>query len=58
MDDFEELRRCPFCAGFGNPKTNLDRSRWVIECYDCDARTGEYDTEEEAIEAWETREKV
>lgn len=56
-----ELKSCPFCGGeaflsefiydlaYGCVITNF------VECNGCHATTFEYDTEEEAIEAWNRR---
>lgn len=56
-----ELKNCPFCGGnaFTTEYTyNLNPGRVLVhfvECNKCHAQTFEYDTEEEAIEAWNKR---
>ena len=56
----EELKRCPFCGGDGviTQKRNLET--WIVECSNpiCPASYmigNDYDTKEEAIEAWNRR---
>lgn len=54
-----KLRECPFCGGEAS-KTHIPYIGGggygnVIECDTCWAKTGYYDTEAEAIEAWNTR---
>lgn len=48
-----ELKPCPFCGGEASP--TVYKNEAVVECIDCDARTGIFDTEEEAVEAWNRR---
>ena len=56
-----ELKLCPFCGGtaFCNEYVYAFDSYCVethlVECNGCHATTFEYDTEEEAIEAWNRR---
>lgn len=52
----EELKPCPFCGGDAN--TIGERNWWDVECVYCGVRTtNEYESEEKAIEAWNTRTK-
>ena len=56
-----ELKPCPFCGAF--PTTYEKRSRRIVEysiaCPNlscpCMPTTGDFDTEEKAIEAWNRR---
>lgn len=54
-----ELKPCPFCGGEASnvwiPYIGGGGYGNVIECDDCWAKTGYYDTEAEAIKAWNTR---
>lgn len=49
-----ELKPCPFC-GFQHPITIESGGRVYVECPLCGAETSSRETEEEAIEAWNTR---
>ena len=61
MGKMAELKPCPFCGG----KAFLSEVLYYcepgrcttqfIECNECHATTYEYNTEEEAIEAWNRR---
>ena len=56
-----ELKPCPFCGGEAFTVENLyycEPGRvglWTVECNGCHATTFEYDSEQEAIEAWDRR---
>ena len=43
----DKLKKCPFCGGEAE-------IFWVI-CKECTAETKDFDTKEEAIEAWNRR---
>ena len=60
------LRNCPFCGGrpaiedvtweFELIGANKQKKLWwVIECWDCHARTQPYSIQEKAVEAWQKR---
>ena len=49
----DELKACPFCGGSARDINQVIGH--IILCRFCDARTGFYRTEEEAIEAWNRR---
>ena len=48
---------CPFCGGPGriNAVESQGRYRWYVECSDCEARTGDTLSVEEAWELWRKR---
>lgn len=48
------LRECPFC---GSVKIRMWKNNWV-QCESCCGSTGTYETEEEAIHAWNNRPTV
>lgn len=48
----EILKPCPFCGG---EAIILDFTKKFIRCEDCMVETNIYDTEAEAIEAWNRR---
>jgi len=50
-----ELKPCPFCGGFG--QVTIDMFAAYVNCNDCNACSGDCDTEKEAIEAWNRRVK-
>lgn len=51
----EELKPCPFCGGQGDYYYIMTMRKHWIGCSNCNCATDGYDTEEEAIEAWNTR---
>lgn len=59
----DEILRCPFCGQiaitFNNyfPRRQAEADWTRIGCLGCETRTKWYPTEEEAIEAWNTRVK-
>lgn len=55
----EERKPCPFCGGKAKvvwmPYIGAEGIGLVVECNQCWAQTGYYDTREEAIDAWNRR---
>lgn len=47
-----ELKKCPFCGG--EAEIIGCESAWIV-CKECYAKTGIFNTKEEAIEAWNRR---
>lgn len=50
----DKLKPCPFCDG----KAIIDSFvgvGWIVICNKCDASTGYKETEQEAIDAWNSR---
>lgn len=50
----EELEPCPFCGDIATLCKNT-ASKFIVECNECLAQTGEYEMEETAIIAWNRR---
>ncbi|HHR6217449.1 TPA: Lar family restriction alleviation protein [Providencia alcalifaciens] len=52
-----ELKKCPFCGGeaYIQDWSMMERSRYKVACNQCDVETPIYETEHEAIEAWNRR---
>ena len=48
-----ELKPCPFCGG--KAILYIDCGYYIAECEDCEAMSGEHETEEETIKAWNKR---
>lgn len=55
-------KHCPFCRGTAEPVrmpfVNDEGFGYVVQCNGCWAKTGYYDTVEEAIAAWNSRDNV
>lgn len=51
----DKLKPCPFCGGQGDYYYIMTMRKHWIGCHNCNCATDGYDTEEEAIEAWNTR---
>jgi len=49
----EELKSCPCCGSKSAHALMLPH--WIVTCGNCGMRTGLYETEEQAIAAWNTR---
>lgn len=49
----EELKRCPFCGG--EAEIIGSNTTYWIDCNECRAETGLFNTEAEAIVAWNRR---
>ena len=50
----DELKPCPFCGGKAIID-GCDETLWIVICKKCDASIGYKETEQEAIEAWNSR---
>lgn len=52
--DYLNLRECPFCGG--NAELSVHRGAVVfVQCQQCDATFPMFDSEQEAIDAWNRR---
>lgn len=49
-----KLKPCPFCGGEAIVD-GCDDTLWIVICKECNASIGYKDTEQEAIEAWNSR---
>lgn len=54
-----KVEACPFCGLYGKAKSRYsDNSMslfWFVQCIGCKAKTGNYDTKEQAVRAWNGR---
>lgn len=50
-----ELLPCPCCDCAADTWYSAQTKRWSVKCYVCGLRTREYDIEQSAIDAWNTR---
>ena len=54
-----KIEACPFCGLYGKAKSRYsDNSMsmfWFVQCIGCKAKTGNYDTKEQAVRAWNGR---
>lgn len=50
-----ELKRCPFCGGEGHTKYYAILDDFSVLCEVCEGTIGLRGTQEEAINAWNTR---
>ena len=62
MIKYPKMKPCPFCGGnrlqhFIYPYQKPGIQGCFVACMECGARSGKYETIEEAREAWNTRER-
>ena len=57
MEAREEFLRCPFCGGKASAIEVLNYDATAVRCNGCHASSGNYDTKEDAIAAWNRRAK-
>lgn len=50
-----ELKPCPFCGGKPDLGSYSSSENWIVVCSKCEAETQIYETEREAVKAWNTR---
>lgn len=59
LEEVEDLKPCPFCGGEAKinriVNTFYQYARYFSSCTRCSAESKVFETEQEAIEAWNTR---
>ena len=51
------LKSCPFCGNIDITITNHHNMMVFVQCEDCGATFPHFDTEEQAVDAWNRRDK-
>lgn len=55
LDAEAEVKPCPFCGGKASAIEVLNYDATAVRCNGCHAQSGNYDTREDAIAAWNRR---
>lgn len=50
-----ELKPCPFCGGKPNLRSYSKSRNWIVFCSKCETETQVYESEQEAVKAWNSR---
>lgn len=50
-----KLKPCPFCGSQNVTKILMPGLTWIVGCYECGCRTGEYFRSSEAVSVWNNR---
>ena len=60
MGNTDKLLPCPFCGASGDSFVSVNKSydNYYVKCFECGARSGVCETEEDAFCVWNTREEA